>query len=215
MKEKKKELMFVMLMLVITMGVIFLINYLAVTFYIGKLSIFTLLVLVVPIVCIAVVAFVMGYHIKWSFGKGIIIALLLVLISFGASQVMLLMVGDKLKVEEIDVSQGEDGSGDEYLDSLYDELDKMAYEYMLEQGLISEGEEIFAGEDMFDGKSINSGSGSRVEGDIRIASSELYVGIQKSDPLTEFIGNVLTFIIALGLMFAGSKVKGKASMNMM
>ena len=67
---------------------------------------------------------------------------------------------------------------DELMDELYDELDKKAYEYMLEQGLISEGEEI-------------------------------YVGIQKSDPVTDLIGNVITFLVAYGLSYAGWKVSNK------
>ena len=43
--------------------------------------------------------------------------------------------------------------------------------------------------------------------DERIISSELYVGIQKSDSVTELIGNVMTFVVAFGFSFVGDVIR--------
>ena len=75
---------------------------------------------------------------------------------------------------------------------------------MLEQGLISEGEEIYGGDKTIGGES--SENAKENIDDNEIASTEMYVGIQKSDPVTELIGNIITFLIAYGLSYAGYKV---------
>ena len=98
-------------------------------------------------------------------------------------------------------------------DELYDELDKKAYEYMLEQGLISEGEEIFGGDITVDGKGSDGNTGNNIVNQDEIASTEMYVGIQMSDPVTELIGNIITFFVAYGLNFVGYKAKSKKGMQ--
>ena len=104
-------------------------------------------------------------------------------------------------------NNSQNAPNDELMDELYDELDKKAYEYMLEQGLISEGEEIHGGDKTIGGE--DSENKKENENNNEIASTEIYVGIQKSDPVTELIGNVITFLVAFGLSYAGYKVSNK------
>ncbi len=111
--------------------------------------------------------------------------------------------------EENMEASAEANTEDEFMNELYDELDKQAYAYMLEQGLISEGDKIYAGEKNYgfeNNGAENAGKGINGE-TTEIASSEMYVGIQKSDSATELIGNIVTFFIAFGAGMAGSKIK--------
>lgn len=206
--KKINNLVFVTVSVFDTACILLLINYVAVTCCIGNLQLFTALVLVVPIVCIAAVSFIIGYRIKWNWKYGICIALILTLISWGTNQLIVLMAGNDLdsngEIELQDNSQN--APNDELMDELYDELDKKAYEYMLEQGLISEGEEIHGGDKTIGGESSeNAKEKGNIDGN-EIASTEIYVGIQKSDPVTELIGNIIAFLIAYGLSYAGYKV---------
>ncbi len=207
--KKTNNLVFVTVSVFSTACILLLINYVAVTCCLGNLQLFTALVLVVPIICIAAVSFIIGYRIKWNWKNGICIALILTLISWGTSQLIVFMAGNDLdsngEIELQDNSQN--APNDELMDELYDELDKKAYEYMLEQGLISEGEEIYGGDKTIGGEDSENKKGN--ENNNEIASTEIYVGIQKSDPVTELIGNVITFLVAFGLSYAGYKVSNK------
>ena len=207
--KKINNLVFVTVSVFATACILLLINYVAVTCCIGNLQLFTALVLVVPIICIAAISFIIGYRIKWNWRYGICIALILTLISWGTSQLIVLMAGNDLdsngEIELQDNSQN--APNDELMDELYDELDKKAYEYMLEQGLISEDEEIHGGDKTIGGE--DSENKKENENNNEIASTEIYVGIQKSDPVTELIGNVITFLVAFGLSYAGYKVSNK------
>lgn len=209
--KKINNLVFVTVSVFSTACILLLINYVAVTCCLGNLQLFTALVLVVPIICIAAVSFIIGYRIKWNWKYGICIAFILTLISWGTSQLIVLMAGNDLdsngEIELQDNSQN--APNDELMDELYDELDKKAYEYMLEQGLISEGEEIYGGDKTIGGE--DSENKKENENNSEIASTEIYVGIQKSDPVTELIGNVITFLVAYGLSYAGWKVSNKKS----
>lgn len=207
--KKTNNLVFVTVSVFSTACILLLINYVAVTCCLGNLQLFTALVLVVPIICIAAVSCIIGYRIKWNWKNGICIALILTLISWGTSQLIVFMAGNDLdsngEIELQDNSQN--APNDELMDELYDELDKKAYEYMLEQGLISEGEEIYGGDKTIGGEDSENKKGN--ENNNEIASTEIYVGIQKSDPVTELIGNVITFLVAFGLSYAGYKVSNK------
>lgn len=207
--KKINNLVFVTVSVFATACILLLINYVAVTCCLGNLQLFTALVLVVPIICIAAVSFIIGYRIKWNWKYGICIALILTLISWGTSQLIVLMAGNDLdsngKIELQNNSQNT--PNDELMDELYDELDKKAYEYMLEQGLISEGEEIHGGDKTIGGE--DSENKKENENNNEVASTEIYVGIQKSDLVTKLIGNVITFLVAFGLSYAGYKVSNK------
>ena len=207
--KKINNLVFVTVSVFATACILLLINYVAVTCCLGNLQLFTALVLVVPILCIAAVSFIIGYRIKWNWKYGVCIALILTLISWGTGQLIVLMAGNDLdsngEIESQNNSQN--APNDELMDELYDELDKKAYEYMLEQGLISEGEEIHGGDKTIGGE--DSENKKENENNNEIASTEIYVGIQKSDPVTELIGNVITFLVAFGLSYAGYKVSNK------
>lgn len=209
--KKINNLVFVTVSVFSTVCILLLINYVAVTCCLGNLQLFTALVLVVPIICIAAVSFIIGYRIRWNWKYGICIAFILTLISWGTSQLIVLMAGNDLdsngEIELQDNSQN--APNDELMDELYDELDKKAYEYMLEQGLISEGEEIYGGDKTIGGE--DSENKKENENNNEIASTEIYVGIQKSDPVTELMGNVITFLVAYGLSYAGWKVSNKKS----
>lgn len=206
--KKSNNLVFVIVSIFAATCVLLLINYVAVTYCVGNLQLFTALVLVVPIICIAAISFIIGYRIKWNWKYGICIALILTLISWGTSQIIVLVAGNDLSsIEESELPDNSPKtSNDELMDELYDELDKKAYEYMLEQGLISEGEEIYGGDKTIGGESSENAKEKGNIDDNEIASTEMYVGIQKSDPVTELIGNIITFLIAYGLSYAGYKV---------
>ena len=208
MKKTNRKWLIVIISVIVTACIIGLINYLAVTYCIENLKLLTALVLVVPTICIAIAAFFIGYQIKWDWKRGICISLVLTLISFGTSQLAVVMAGDKL--DNIGTNEFHDNtqntSNDELMDELYEELDKKAYEYMLSQGLISEGEEIYGGEGTIGGKALDNSEENDDTFDEQIVSSELYVGIQKSDPVTELIGNVMTFFVAFGFSFAGNVI---------
>lgn len=211
MKETKKKWICVIVTIMITVGVLWAVNYIAVTYCIGNLKMFTALVLVVPVICVAAEAFFIGYQTEWNWKKTICVSLVLTMLSAGMSQFAVFMAGDKLDY----IGSGElqentaDSSEDELMQELYAELDKMAYEYMLEQGLISEGEEIYAGEETMNGKATDHREEKDATAGDEIVSSEMYVGIQKSDPVTELIGNVMTFLVAFGSGMAGNKMAGK------
>lgn len=208
MKKTNRKWLIVIISVIVTACILGLINYLAVTYCIENLKLFTALVLVVPTICIAIAAFFIGYQIKWDWKKGICISLVLTLISFGTSQLIVVMAGDRL--DNVGINEFQDNtqnaSNDELMDELYEELDKKAYEYMLSQGLISEGEEIYGGEGTIGDKALDNSGENDDTFDEQIVSSELYVGIQKSDPVTELIGNVMTFFVALGFSFAGNVI---------
>ncbi len=207
--KKINNLVFVTVSVFATACILLLINYVAVTCCLGNLQLFTALVLVVPIICIAAVSFIIGYRIKWNWKYGICIALILTLISWGTSQLIVLMAGNDLDSNgEIELQNNSQNTpNDELMDELYDELDKKAYEYMLEQGLISEGEEIHGGDKTIGGE--DSENKKENENNNEVASTEIYVGIQKSDLVTKLIGNVITFLVAFGLSYAGYKVSNK------
>lgn len=213
--KKINNLVFVTVSVFATACILLLINYVAVTCCLGNLQLFTALVLVVPIICIAAVSFIIGYRIKWNWKYGICIALILTLISWGTSQLIVLMAGNDLdSIGEIELQDNsQNASNDELMDELYDELDKKAYEYMLEQGLISEGEEIFGGDKTVDGKDSDGNTGNSIVNQNEIASTEMYIGIQMSDPVTELIGSIITFLVAYGLIFVGYKAKSKKGMQ--
>ena len=206
--KKSNNLVFVIVSIFAATCVLLLINYVAVTYCVGNLQLFTALVLVVPIICIAAISFIIGYRIKWNWKYGICIALILTLISLGTSQIIVLVAGNDLSsIEESELPDNSPKTpNDELMDELYDELDKKAYEYMLEQGLISEGEEIYGGDKTIGGETSENAKEKGNIDDNEIASTEMYVGIQKSDPVTELIGNIITFLIAYGLSYAGYKV---------
>ena len=198
--KKTNHLLFIALSLFVTACVLLMVDYLAVTFCVGNLGLFTMLVLVVPILCIAIVSFVIGYRIKFT------------LLSWGASQMTVFMAGnmfDSLTAADEPHQDISENQNDELMDELYSELDKKAYEYMLEQGLISEGEEIYGGDKSIGNKDETGNTEDDTGNDSEIVSSEMYVGIQKSDPVTELIGNVITFLVAYGLSFTGYKIKSK------
>lgn len=205
-KKNKKRFIMAVLIMLITAGVLLAINYCAVTYCMENLNLFTFMVLVVPIICVAIAAFSIGLLIKWNWKLGACVALILTLISFGAGQMTIRMAGDSLSsigAGEI-VKNTESNKDSELINELYDELDRQAYEYMVEQGLISEGEEIYGGEGNVGKAAIEDENGGKTG---EIVSSEMYVGIQKADPVTELIGNAVTFLIAFGAGFVGSKKK--------
>ena len=209
--KKSNNLVFVIVSILAAACVLLLINDVAVTYWIGNLQLFTALVLVVPTICIAAVSFIIGYRIKWNWKYGIFIALVLTFISWGTSQLIVFVAGNGLgSIEESGLQNNSPKSpNDELMDELYDELDKKAYEYMLEQGLISEGEEIHGGDKTIGGKDSGNKEGDGNKDGNEVASTEIYVGIQKSDPVTELIGNIITFLIAYGLSYSGYKVSRK------
>lgn len=207
MKKINRKWLIVIISVIVTACILGLINYLAVTYCIGNLKLFTALVLVVPTICIAIVAFFIGYQIKWDSKKGICISIVFTLISFGTSQLAVVTAWDNL--DNFGTNEFHYNTQNTSNDELYEELDKKAYEYMLAQGLISEGEEIYGGEGTIGGEAFDNSEENDDTFDEQIVGSELYVGIQKSDPVTELVGNVMTFFVAFVFSFIGNMVENK------
>ena len=195
--------MSVSLTLAATAVLLTLSSYLAVTCFIGNITAFAALTVAVPILCVVLAAFFLGYQIQWNWKKGLCLALALTLISFGTGELVVLFAGDSL--QQIDTAGGTLQSDDDALmQEIYDELDQQAYEYMVEQGMISEGDEIYAGD-----PAINGGNAGDDNGSGEIVRSEMYVGIQKSDSTTELLGSVVDFALAFVFGFAGHRLQVK------
>ena len=120
MKKTNRKWLIVIISVIVTACIIGLINYLAVTYCIENLKLLTALVLVVPTICIAIAAFFIGYQIKWDWKRGICISLVLTLISFGTSQLAVVMAGDKL--DNIGTNEFHDNTQNTSNDELMDEL---------------------------------------------------------------------------------------------
>jgi len=192
MKSSNRGIINILVVFIITAALLVGARFIAVTYCMGNLSLFSFMVIFVPYIFIAAAAFVLGLLLNWNWKKGICIALALAAISFGTGYAI---------SATVDVTEGNDA----LMNEIYDQLDEEAYKYMLEQGLISEDDELFS-EDM----------GDLSDGDI--AYSEMYVGTQESDPASEAINIVISIALAFVSGFAGAKVraideKRKTSMN--
>jgi len=181
MKSSNRGIINILVVFIITAALLVGARFIAVTYCMGNFSLFSFMVIFVPYIFIAAAAFVLGLLLNWNWKKGICIALALAAISFGTGYAI---------SATVDVTEGNDA----LMNEIYDQLDEEAYKYMLEQGLISEDDELF-GEDM----------GDLSDGDI--AYSEMYVGTQESDPASEAINIVISIALAFVSGFAGAKVR--------
>ena len=206
--KKAQKWLGLLLPVVISAGLIFAANFAAVKYCMENINIFAAMTLVVPVVIVAVAAFAEGIQIKWNWKKGLCIALVLTLVSFGIEHVVVAVNESQLSNLTSDVAVNSGQPSDELMDELYNELDRKAYEYMLEQGLISEGDEIWGGDQISPNQNQSNNDDISDNGQLR---GEMYVGIQAADPTTELLGNLLTLLIAFGVSFAGSKVRNRKS----
>ena len=206
--KKTQKWLGLLLPVVIAAGLIFTANFAAVKYCMENISLFAAMTLVVPVMIVAVTAFAEGVQIKWSWKKGLCIALTLTLVSFGIERMVVAVSGNQLSDLTSGVTTSSGQPSDELLAALYDELDRKAYEYMLEQGLISEGDEILGGDQISPNQNQSGNDGTSDNGELH---GETYVGIQAADPTTELLGNLMTMLIAFGTSFAGSKVRNRKS----
>lgn len=192
---KKRTVLYAVLTLAATAALLTFSSWLAVTCFIGNIAVFAAMTVVFPSVCVSAAAFIIGRKLSWNWKRGLLLALILTLISFGTGELITLFAGDEL--QSLDAARGTAISEDAaFMSELYDELDKQAYEYMLEQGLIAEGDAIYGGEP----------TGGE------IVRSELYVDIEKSNAATELVGSAVDFMLAFVFGFLGWKVgRGKRS----
>lgn len=140
--KKTQKWLGLIIPVVIAAGLIFAVNFAAVKYCMENINVFAAMTLIVPVVIVAAAAFAEGVQIKWNWKKGLCIALVLTLVSFGIERMVVKISGNQLPdlISGVTASSGQ--PSDELMAEIYDELDKKAYEYMLEQGLISEGDEI-------------------------------------------------------------------------
>lgn len=206
--KKTRKWLFLLLPVVIAALLIFAVNFSAVKYCMGNINIFAVMTLVVPAVIVAAAAFSMGLQTKWNWKKGLCIALVLTLVSFGMERMVVVFNGNQQPDLTADTPANSGQPSNELMDELYDELDRKAYEYMLEQGLISEGDEIRGGDQISPNQDQSGNDDVSDNGELR---GETYVGIQAADPTTELLGNLLTLLIAFGASFAGSKMQRKRS----
>jgi hypothetical protein len=206
--KKTQKWLGLLLPVVIAAGLIFTANFAAVKYCVENINVFAAMTLIVPVVIVAAAAFAEGVQIKWNWKKGLCIALILTLVSFGIERMVVTVSGNQLSDLTSGVMPSSGQPSDELMDELYDELDRKAYEYMLEHGLISEGDEILGGDRISPNQNQSGNNNNSDNGGLR---GETYVGIQAADPTTELLGNLLTMLIAFGASFAGSKVRNRKS----
>ena len=180
MKNKKIGVVLIIGIMMITGAVILGVNYIAVNYCMDHLNLFTAMVLVVPMVCVAVGGFLAGLCMEWNWKKGIIIGLAFTLISFGTGRLMTAMAGSSL---DFQVAEQQSDDMNEQMEELYNELDQKAYEYMLQQGLISEGDEIYGGEGVVNAGQFEENDTVNNEESEELYS-ETYMGVSKADPVT-------------------------------
>ena len=176
-------------------ALLFVTTLLTLTHGINNLSTFAFMMIAVPITYIIVAGFLLGLFSECSIKKGICFALILGCLSWGISN-----LSTRLISPENMLSQAP--SQDDIMSQIYDELDRQAYEHMLEAGIIQEGDVITRGPAV----------GGVPEGFVVPGSeggdySEVFTGIVKSDPTSEALGVILNLALAFGAIIAGSKVK--------
>lgn len=195
MNVKSKNLIIIITVLLGFTISLLAIYYLALTYSIGNLQLFAFIVLVIPSVFIMGVAFIFGFFMPgWSWKKGVFNSILLALLTYAIGT---------FSISTFNMASDSISKQDEHMDMLYDELDKKAYAAMIEQGIISEGEEISSGP--VGGDSPDAASKDTSNG--KIAYSEVYVGLGESDTISEILSIILHILLALGTGFAGAKVK--------
>ncbi len=204
--KKTQKWLGLLLPVVVAAGLIFAANFAAVKYCAENINVFAAMMLIVPVVIVAVAAFAEGVQIKWSWKKGLCIALVLTLVSVGIERMVVAVSGNQLSNLTSGVTASSGQPSDELMAELYDELDRKAYEYMLDQGLISEGDEIQGGDQITPNQNQSGNEGTSDNGELR---GETYVGIQAADPTTELLGNLLILLVAFGASFAGSKAQSK------
>lgn len=176
-------------------SILFAVYYLAITFGMGNLQLFAFMVIIIPSVSVVGAAFICGYIVpKWNWKRSLCIGLILAALIYGVGT---------FSTSIFNVAPDAISEQDKQMDKLYDELDRKAYEAMLEQGLISEGEKIYSGP--VDGNAPDTNPKDKSDNDI--AYSELYVGLTKSDTTSEILSAALNVLLAFGAGLAGIKVK--------
>lgn len=169
--------------------VLLAVYFLTITYGMKNLQLFAFMIIAIPSICVAIAAFLCGFGTpEWKWKKGIFIGIVLAVLTYGIGT---------FSTSIFNVSSDSLSEQDALMNELYDELDRKAYEAMLEQGLISEGEEIYSG----------PVEGDSPDADSDIAYSELYVGLSKSDTTSEILSAVINTLLAVGAGFAGAKVK--------
>lgn len=163
--------------------------FLAITYGMKNLQLFAFMIIAIPSICVAISAFLCGYNApEWKWKRGILIGIVLAVLTYGVGT---------FSTNIFNVSPDSLSKQDALMSELYDELDRKAYEAMLEQGLISKGEEIYSGP--------VEGNSPHMDSDV--AYSELYVGLSKSDTASEILSAVINTLLAVGAGFAGAKAK--------
>ena len=188
-EKEKTNMVRIIIVLAGFAALLFGTNLFNLTYGIKNLSIFTFVMIVVPILYIIIAGFLLGYLSLWSIKKGICFALILTFLSWGISSLAATIISPESITAQVQTQ-------DEIMSELYDELDRKAYEMMLEQGLIEEG-------DVITHEPAMGAIPESIDGEY----SEMYVGIVESDPTMELMSIILDFIFAFGAGFAGYKVK--------
>jgi|GEM_PF-2342723 len=176
-------------------ALLFATRLLTLTHGINNLSTFAFLMIAVPIAYIIIAGLLLGFVSECSIKKGICFALVLCVLSWGISSISTMLISP----ENI-MSQAP--SQDEIMSQIYEELDRQAYEHMLEAGIIEEGDVITRGPAVGDVP-----DGFIAPGNENGDYSEVFTGVVKSDPTSEALGIILNLLLGFGAIIAGSKVK--------
>lgn len=158
---------------------------------ISNLSTFAFMMIAVPLAYIAVAGLLLGYISKCSIKKGICFTLILGLLSWGASSISTMLISPENIMSQAPAQ-------DEIMEQIYEELDRQAYEKMVEEGIIEEGDVITRGP---------SGDDIVEPGNDNGEHTEVFTGVVKSDPTSEALGIILNLLLAFGTIIAGRKIR--------
>ena len=167
--------------------------YINLTCFTSNISLFAFIMIAVPSIYVLISGFILGYISVWNIKRALCLSAVLALLVWGVGGLcakIISPVNNPSRQEAI-------------MEELYEELDRQAYEYMLKEGIIKDGDIIMGGPPVGAPKNDGTRGGSGEEG----GYSELYVGITEADPASVLSGVILDFAVAFGAQFAGYKVK--------
>lgn len=189
MNMKSKSIARTAIALTVFSLVLLTLYYYAFTYTMKNLNLFAFMIIGAPGICLMAAAFLCGYfESEWNWKRSLLVGIILAALTF--------CIGT-LSTNIFHVSPDSLSEQEALMNELYEELDRKAYEAMLEQGLISEGEKIYS-------SPLESNSPGT---DSEIAYSELYVGLGKSDTVSEILSIIIHILLAAGAGFAGARVK--------
>jgi len=165
----------------------------------GNISGLIIFNLILPTIALIIANGIINFDAKFNLKKCLLSAIALAVIPLAISLVYTQVFFTD--IENLLSSQNE-SIPSSIQDELYDELDRQAREKMIEEGLIDEDEEIYAGD--YSGGAADTDSNNTSDEEL---TAEWDVQIVKADGSTYFTDVILNIMFALAGGFIGHKIK--------